>query len=107
MATEGPQPGPADTTPNLPEKIAPADLETLNLALVALFQELRSARSLQPGATHGRLRSMRANGRSRSQPNKIGPQPSAAATAQNGLSRNRPTSSMKRSHRFSGTSPRG
>jgi len=51
---------------------------------------------------------MRAKGRSRSHPNRSsGPQPSAAATAQNGLSRNRPTSSTNRSQRLGGTSPGG
>ena len=55
MATEARHPDPAQATPNLPEKIAPADLEALNHALAALFQDLRSAWSLPPGETHGRL----------------------------------------------------
>ena len=54
MATEAPQSEPVEDTPSLPEKIAPADLESLNRALAALFQELRSARRLPPGETHGR-----------------------------------------------------
>jgi hypothetical protein len=45
MATEAPQPGPAEDAPGLPEKIGPADLEALNQALAALFQELRFAES--------------------------------------------------------------
>ena len=46
MATREKRPDPAEAPPNLPEKIAPADLEVLNQALAVLFQELRCARSL-------------------------------------------------------------
>jgi len=55
MAPEAHNPDPAEATPDLPDKIAPADLEALNHALAGLFQELRFARSLPPGETHGRL----------------------------------------------------
>jgi hypothetical protein len=62
MAAEARHSDPAPATPNLLESIAPADLEALNHALAALFQELRSARSLPPGETHGRLRAVVALG---------------------------------------------
>jgi hypothetical protein len=55
MATDVPESEPADAAPSLPEKIGPADLEALNQALGALFVELRFARGLPPGETHGRL----------------------------------------------------
>lgn len=55
MATDVPESEPADAAPSLPEKIGPADLEALNQALGALFDELRFARGLPPGETHGRL----------------------------------------------------
>jgi hypothetical protein len=55
MATEAPESEPAEDAPRLPEYVVAADLEALNQALAALFQDLRSARSLPPGETHGRL----------------------------------------------------
>lgn len=55
MATEPPESEPAKIAPSLPGTIGPADLEALNHALAALFQKLRSARSLPPGETHGRI----------------------------------------------------
>lgn len=55
MAAEAHNRDPAEARPDLPEKIGPADLEALNQALAGLFQELRFARSLPPGETHGRL----------------------------------------------------
>jgi hypothetical protein len=55
MATEGQLPEPAEITPGLPEQVEPADLETLNQALAALFHDLRFARNLPPDETHGRL----------------------------------------------------
>jgi hypothetical protein len=55
VADESQDPNSTDDTPDLPENIAPADLEALNRAVSALFQELRLARSLLPGETHGRL----------------------------------------------------
>lgn len=55
MAAETPQPDSAEAASSLPERIAPADLEALNQALAMLFGELRFARSLPPGETHGRL----------------------------------------------------
>ena len=55
MATESPEAEPAGDARSLPEEVGPADLEGLNQALAALFAELRFARSLPPGETHGRL----------------------------------------------------
>jgi hypothetical protein len=55
MATDVPESEAADAAPSLPEKIGPADLKALNQALGALFVELRFARGLPPGETHGRL----------------------------------------------------
>jgi|SRR6516162_686527 hypothetical protein len=55
MAIDAPQSDPAEATQSLPEKIAPADLEALNQALAALFEELRFARSLPADGTRGRL----------------------------------------------------
>jgi hypothetical protein len=55
MAAEEGHSDPPQATPDLPEKIEPADFDTLNQALAALFQDLRFARSLSPGETHGRL----------------------------------------------------
>jgi hypothetical protein len=55
MATDAPEPESAEVTPSLPEKIAPSDIEALNHALAAFFRELRFARTLPPGETHGRL----------------------------------------------------
>src|SRR5712691_5060325 len=55
MATEAPESEPAEDAPRLPEHVGAADLEALNQALAVLFQELRFARSLPPGETHGRL----------------------------------------------------
>lgn len=55
MTADVPESEPADAAPSLPEKIGPADLEALNQALGALFVELRFARGLPPGETHGRL----------------------------------------------------
>jgi hypothetical protein len=54
MVDEAQSHDPAEATRDLPEKIAPADLEALNEALAALFQELRFARGLPPGETNGR-----------------------------------------------------
>jgi len=67
-----------------------------------------SSTSLSPCNSHSSpAQSMRANGRSRSQPTRSkGPQPSAAACAAQ-RSRKRPTSSTKRSRRLAGTSPGG
>jgi hypothetical protein len=45
----------AEAVPRFPEKIGPADLETLNRALAALLVELRLARALPAGGTGGRL----------------------------------------------------
>ena len=42
--------------------IGPTDLEALNEALAALFHQLRLARSLPPGETHGRLNAVVALG---------------------------------------------
>lgn len=55
MATEAPESEPVEDAPRLPEHVGAADLEVLNQALAALFQDLRSARSLPPGETRGRL----------------------------------------------------
>jgi hypothetical protein len=55
MATEGTE---SESDPAavslLPEKIGTVDLETLNQAIAALMAELRIARSLPAGETHGR-----------------------------------------------------
>jgi hypothetical protein len=55
MAADTSEAEPAKSAPGLPEKIAPGDLEALNEALSVLFGELRVARNLPPGETHGRL----------------------------------------------------
>ncbi len=76
-------------------------------SIVAVFSVRVTSRPLS--SSHSRpARSIRANGRSLSQPNRsIACQPSAAATAQNGLSKNSPTSSTKRRQRPGGTSRGG
>jgi hypothetical protein len=43
-----------DAVPSLPEKIEPADLDTLNEALARVFDKLRFASGLPPGETNGR-----------------------------------------------------
>jgi hypothetical protein len=48
MAAEVPESKAAEVVLSLPEKIEPADLETLNKALATLFDELRFASSLPP-----------------------------------------------------------
>ena len=48
MAPEAHNPDPAEATPDLPDKIAPADLEALNHALAGLFQEF----ARPEGASH-------------------------------------------------------
>jgi len=55
VATETPQAEPIERAPDLPEKIGPADLDALNQALAGFFEELRFARGLPQGETHGRL----------------------------------------------------
>lgn len=55
MAAETSEAEPGKSAPGLPEKIAPCDLEALNEALSVLVGELRVARNLPPGETHGRL----------------------------------------------------
>jgi hypothetical protein len=55
MATEPLEPEPAEDALSLPETIGSAELEALNLALGALFGDLRFARGLPAGETHGRL----------------------------------------------------
>lgn len=55
MATEPPEPKPAERVPSLPEQIGPTDVAAVNEALAALFGELRSAQSLPPSETHERL----------------------------------------------------
>ena len=59
MAADTSEAEPAKSAPGLPEKIAPGDLEALNEALSVLFGELRVARNLPPGETHGRAWSPR------------------------------------------------
>lgn len=54
MAAKAPGSGPAEAVPGLPERIEAADIETLNKALAALFDELRFASSLPPGEAQGR-----------------------------------------------------
>ena len=54
MAAEVPESKAAEVVLSLPEKIEPADLETLNKALATLFDELRFASSLPPGEAQGR-----------------------------------------------------
>ena len=54
MAAEVPESKGAEAVLSLPEKIAHADLETLNKALATLFDELRLASSLPPGEAQGR-----------------------------------------------------
>ena len=55
MAADTSEAEPAKGAPGLPEKVAPGDLEALNEALSVRFGELRVARNLPPGETHGRL----------------------------------------------------
>lgn len=55
MAADLPQPDSAEAAPSLPENIAPTDLEALNQALTALFEDLRFAQNLPRGNSHGRL----------------------------------------------------
>jgi len=55
MTTDTPEAESARGAPGLPEKIGPDDLGALNQALSVLFGELRVARNLPPGETHGRL----------------------------------------------------
>lgn len=55
MAAEALETESAEDVPGLPEKLGPADLDRLNEAVAGLFGELRSARNLPPGETHGRL----------------------------------------------------
>jgi hypothetical protein len=54
MAAEVQESKGAEAVLSLPEKIEPADLETLNKALAALFDKLRFASSLLPGEAQGR-----------------------------------------------------
>jgi hypothetical protein len=54
MAAEAPQPDSAEAAPSLPENIAPTDLEALNQALTALFEDLRFAQNLPHSESHGR-----------------------------------------------------
>jgi hypothetical protein len=77
------------------------------VSMVAASSASMTSRS--PSSSHSSpAQSMRAKGASRSQPNRSnGPQLNAAATAQNGLSRNAPTSSINRTHRFGGTQAGG
>jgi hypothetical protein len=52
---ETPDSDPAEATSDLPEKIGLENLGALNEALAVLLQDLRNARRLPAGETHGRL----------------------------------------------------
>jgi hypothetical protein len=54
MTADVPGPRSGEAVPRLPEKILPADLDTLNDALAKLFDKLRYASALPPGETGGR-----------------------------------------------------